>query len=86
MTVLTSSFAKYLCPTESHKLCFPIRHLEALRSSLSGQNLWFEAFGFPKGLNYDPEVLSLGVGNGRGFERSNVPTNKLLGGTVRVTF
>jgi TonB-linked SusC/RagA family outer membrane protein len=58
----------------------------AVRMQLSGQNLWFNAFGFPPGANFDPEVLSLGVGNGRGFELMNVPTAKQFGGSLRVTF
>ncbi len=54
--------------------------------TLSGQNLWFKALGFPAGANFDPEVLSLGVGNGRGFELMNVPTSRQIGGSVRLTF
>ena len=54
--------------------------------SLSGQNLWVNAYGFPKGANFDPEVLSLGVGNGRGFELMNVPTSRQIGGSLKVTF
>lgn len=54
--------------------------------TFSGQNLWFRAYGFPKGANFDPEVLSTGVGNARGFEMMNVPTSKQLGGTLRLTF
>ena len=53
---------------------------------LAGQNLWFDAFGFPDGANFDPEVQSLGVGNGRGFELMNVPTAKQYGGSLRFTF
>ncbi len=54
--------------------------------TLSGQNIWFDAFGFPDGANFDPEVLSTGVGNGRGFELMNVPTARQIGGSLRVTF
>lgn len=54
--------------------------------TLSGQNLWYDAFGFPDGANFDPEVLSTGVGNGRGFELMNVPTSKQIGGSLRITF
>jgi hypothetical protein len=54
--------------------------------TLSGQNLWFKALGFPEGANFDPEVQSLGVGNGRGFELMNVPTSKQIGGSIRLTF
>ena len=41
-----------------------------IQFSLSGQNLWFRAFNFPKSANFDPEVLSLGVGNGRDLNTS----------------
>ncbi len=54
--------------------------------TLSGQNLWFRAYGFPKGANFDPEVSAGGVGNSRGFELMNVPTSKQIGGSIRVTF
>ena len=54
--------------------------------ALSGQNLWFDALGFPDGANFDPEVISTGVGNTRGFELMNVPTSKQIGGSVRLTF
>lgn len=54
--------------------------------TLSAQNLWFRAYGFPEGANFDPEVSSLGVGNGQGFELMNVPTAKQFGGSVRLTF
>lgn len=54
--------------------------------TFSGQNLWFRAYGFPKGAHFDPEVLSTGVGNARGFEMMNVPTAKQVGGTLRLTF
>ncbi len=54
--------------------------------TLSGQNIWFRAYGFPKGANFDPEVSSLGVGNGQGFELMNVPTAKQFGGSIRLTF
>ena len=54
--------------------------------TFSGQNLWFKAYGFPAGAHFDPEVLSTGVGNARGFELMNVPTGKQWGGSLRLTF
>ena len=54
--------------------------------TLSGQNIWFRAFGVPKGANFDPEVSAAGVGNSRGFELMNVPTSKQFGGSIRLTF
>lgn len=54
--------------------------------TLSGQNLWFNAPNFPEGINFDPEVLSLGVGNGRGFDFRSAPTSKRYGVTLNATF
>jgi len=51
-----------------------------------GNNLWYKAFNFPEGLNFDPEVLSLGVGNGRGFDFLTGPTSRRFGAVVNVTF
>lgn len=54
--------------------------------TFSGQNLWYKAFNFPESINFDPEVLSLGVGNGRGFDFVTGPTSKKFGGTLSLTF
>ncbi|WP_309642598.1 SusC/RagA family TonB-linked outer membrane protein [Flavobacterium sp.] len=54
--------------------------------SIVGQNLWYEAFNFPKHLNFDPEVLSLGVGNGQGFDYLTGPTAKRYGFNFNLTF
>jgi len=54
--------------------------------TVSGQNLWFNAPNFPEGINFDPEVLSLGVGNGRGFDFRSAPTSKRYGVTLNATF
>ena len=54
--------------------------------TVSGQNLWFNALGFPPGANFDPEVISTGVGNTIGFELMNAPTSRQIGGSVRLTF
>ncbi len=54
--------------------------------SIVGQNLWFKAFNFPKYLNFDPEVLSLGVGNGQGFDYLTGPTAKRFGINFNLTF
>ena len=54
--------------------------------TLSGENLWYNAPNFPEGINFDPEVLSLGVGNGRGFDFRTAPTSRKYGVTVNVTF
>ena len=54
--------------------------------TISGQNLWYKAFNFPESINFDPEVLSLGVGNGRGFDYVTGPTAKKYGATLSFTF
>ena len=54
--------------------------------TLAGQNLWYKAPNFPASLNFDPEVQSLGVGNGRGFEYMTGPTAKKYGATLSLTF
>lgn len=51
-----------------------------------GNNIWFKAYNFPSGLNFDPEVLSLGVGNGRGFDFLTGPTSKKFGAVINFTF
>ncbi len=51
-----------------------------------GQNLFYKAPNFPEGINYDPDVLSLGVGNGQGFEYITGPTVRKYGVTLNATF
>ena len=53
---------------------------------LSGENLFYNAPNFPEGVNFDPEVLSLGVGNGRGFDFLTGPTAKKYGATLNLSF
>jgi len=54
--------------------------------SISGQNLFYNAPNFPVGINFDPEVSSLGVGNGRGFDYRTAPTAKKYGVNLTLTF
>jgi len=54
--------------------------------SVIGENIWFNAPNTPEGINYDPEVLSLGVGNGRGFDFRTGPTARRIGMSLNVTF
>lgn len=54
--------------------------------SLSGRNLWYKAPNFPKYMNFDPEVNSLGVGNAQGFDLVAIPTTRRIGVNLRVTF
>ena len=58
----------------------------AINLVISGENLWYKAYNFPEGVNFDPEVLSLGVGNGRGFDYITGPTAKKYGVTLNLTF
>jgi hypothetical protein len=53
---------------------------------IAGENLWYYAPNFPVGVNFDPEVSSLGVGNGRGFDFLTGPTTKKYGATISLTF
>jgi len=57
-----------------------------LSIQLTGDNLWYRAPNTPEGINFDPEVLSLGVGNGRGFDFRTGPTGRRYGVSVNVTF
>jgi len=54
--------------------------------TVSGQNMWYKAVNFPESINFDPEVLSLGVGNGRGFDYATGPTSKRYGASLSLTF
>ncbi len=58
----------------------------AFSFKLYGQNMWYKAVNFPKGVNFDPEVLSLGVGNGQGFDYLTGPTAKRYGVSLNVRF
>ncbi len=54
--------------------------------TLNGNNLWFVAFGTPKYVNWDPEVASLGVNAGAGFDYLTGPSMKRYGAVLRLTF
>jgi len=54
--------------------------------SIIGSNLYYKAVNFPDGLNFDPEVISLGVGNGQGFDFLTGPTAKRYGFSLNLTF
>ncbi|MDP3311840.1 SusC/RagA family TonB-linked outer membrane protein [Lutibacter sp.] len=58
----------------------------SLSFSLIGQNLWYKAVNFPKYVNFDPEMSSLGVGNGKGFDYLTGPTTKKYGFNMKLTF
>jgi TonB-linked SusC/RagA family outer membrane protein len=54
--------------------------------AVMGQNLWFKAINFPKYMNFDTDVLSLGVGNGLGFDFITGPSSTRYGASIKVTF
>ncbi|ERM81973.1 membrane protein [Rhodonellum psychrophilum GCM71 = DSM 17998] len=54
--------------------------------ALSGTNLWFRALNFPPNMNFDTDVLGLGVGNGLGFDFVTGPSSRRFGGTVTLSF
>lgn len=70
---------------------FPKKFLDktpfgSLSFTVSGFNLWYEAFNVPSSTNFDPNVAGLGVGNGRGFDWLNGPSSKRYGLSVKATF
>jgi TonB-linked SusC/RagA family outer membrane protein len=60
--------------------------LGSLTFTVSGNNLWFKALNIPNGLNFDPEVISSGQGNGRGLDFQNDPSYKTYSFSVKATF
>jgi hypothetical protein len=57
---------------------------KAVSLSFNAQNLWYKAFNFPPGINFDPEVSS-GSGNGRGFDTQSDPTRRQFSLAIRLT-
>jgi len=53
---------------------------------INGNNLWFNSVNVPKNVNFDPEVLSTGVGNGNGFDYLTGPSARRYGVALRLTF
>jgi TonB-linked SusC/RagA family outer membrane protein len=58
----------------------------SVRFSLTGNNLWYYAPNLPEYMNLDPEVLSSGVGNGKGLDFQNDPSYKQFSFGVKLTF
>ena len=54
--------------------------------TVSGRNLFVEAFNTPDGINFDPNVNGLGVGNGSGFDFLAGPASRSYGFGVKATF
>jgi TonB-linked SusC/RagA family outer membrane protein len=57
-----------------------------LTFTFSGRNLFVEAFNTPDGINFDPNVNGLGVGNGTGFDFLAGPASRSYGFAVKATF
>ncbi len=57
-----------------------------LTFTVSGRNLFVEAFNTPDGINFDPNVNGLGVGNGSGFDFLAGPASRSYGFGVKATF
>jgi hypothetical protein len=53
---------------------------------VNGNNLWFNAVNTLPGINFDPEVSSLGVGNSIGFDFITGPSSRRYGVVLKLTF
>lgn len=58
----------------------------SLSFTLMGRNLLYWAPNVPEGTNFDPEVVSTGVGNGLGLDFQTTPTAKKYGFSIRASF
>ncbi|MBO6830229.1 MAG: TonB-dependent receptor, partial [Muricauda sp.] len=70
---------------------FPKKFLDktpfgALTLTAQGFNLWYDAYNTPDGANFDPNVAGIGIGNGRGFDFMNGPSQRRYGFSVRASF
>lgn len=57
-----------------------------LSFTAAGYNLYYKSLNTPEGVNFDPNIIGTGVGNGRGFDFLNGPSGKRYGFTVKATF
>jgi TonB-linked SusC/RagA family outer membrane protein len=58
----------------------------SLGFTLSGYNLYYNAFNTPEAINFDPNITGTGVGNGGGFDFLNGPSGKRYGFSLKATF
>lgn len=70
---------------------FPAKWLDrspfgSVELSIAGYNLYYHALNTPDGVNFDPNIVGTGVGNGRGFDFLNGPSGKRYGFTVKAKF
>lgn len=69
----------------------PTKYLEStpfgsLSFSAFGNNIWFKAINMPEHVNFDTNVLGVGVGNAQGLDFLNGPSRKSYGVSARLTF
>lgn len=69
----------------------PSKYLEntplgSLSFTAFGNNLWFKAINMPEHVNFDTNVLGVGVGNAQGLEFLNGPSRKSYGVSARLSF
>lgn len=60
--------------------------LGSLSFTLLGQNLFYWAPNVPEHTNFDPEVISTGVGNGMGLDFLTTPSSKKYGFSIKASF
>jgi TonB-linked SusC/RagA family outer membrane protein len=70
---------------------FPKRFLDrtpfgSVSFTLAGYNLYYNAINTPKHINFDPNIIGVGVSNGRGLDFLNGPSGKRYGFTVKASF
>ncbi|WP_317196466.1 SusC/RagA family TonB-linked outer membrane protein [Robertkochia flava] len=58
----------------------------ALTFTVSGFNLWYDAYNTPDSINFDPNQAGLGVGNGQGFDWLTGPSSRRYGFSVKASF
>lgn len=58
----------------------------ALSFTVSGFNLWYDAYNTPDSINFDPNQAGLGVGNGQGFDWLTGPSSRRYGFSVKASF
>ena len=58
----------------------------SLSFTLLGQNMWYWAPNVPKYTNFDPEVISTGVGNGLGLDFQTTPSSRKYGFSIKASF
>ncbi|MCJ7466890.1 MAG: SusC/RagA family TonB-linked outer membrane protein [Maribacter sp.] len=58
----------------------------SLSFTVTGFNLWYEAFNIPSSANFDPNVAGLGIGNGQGWDYLNGPSSKRYGFSIKASF